>query len=309
MIENIFILGFSLFLIIKGATLATKYSSRIAQAFNLSKYVVGFIIVAVISILPEGLVAINSAIEGVPQLGLATLLGSNIADLTILFTIVILLTGKNIKVESRILKNSVIYPLILIIPIMLGFDGFYSRWEGIILILTGIIFYLMAFKDNTSPLEQVKVKSSEKYKNILLLLLSMAILLFGSHFIVISATKLASEIGVSMSLIGMFVIGLGTVMPELFFSLKSVKKNDDSLAIGDVLGTVLADCTVIIGIIALIKPFSFPTNIIHITGIFMVIAAFILFYFMKSDKTLTKKEGVFLLLFWIIFAFIEFTIN
>lgn len=89
----------------------------------------------------------------------------------------------------------------------------------------------------------------------------MGLLFVGSHFVVSSATSLAEMIGISSVLIGMLVVGLGTTMPELFFSLNAVKRNDDSLAVGDLLGTVLADATIVIGLIALIAPFSFPKRL------------------------------------------------
>ena len=98
-------------------------------------------------------------------------------------------------------------------------------------------------------------------------------------------------------------------MPELFFSLKAAKKDDDSLAVGDILGTVLADATIVVGILALISPFSFPQKIIYITGMFMVASSVILLRFMNSGKTISKREGVVLFFFWIIFALVEFLIN
>jgi len=304
MILNLIILAISLFLLIKGATMATKYAVKVAESFRLSKYVVGFIIVAVISILPETLISINSAIEGVPSVGLGTLFGSNVADLTLVFAIIIFITRKNIKIESKILKNNIIYPFILLVPIILGLDGFYSRIEGISLIVIGLIFYYFAFKNNDEPrLETIPEYDRKKY--IYLLTASMAILIIGSHFAVSSTTHLASNLGITPIIIGMFVMGLGATIPELLFSLKSVKKNDDSLAVGDILGTVLADATIVVGILALIKPFTFPSKIVYITGVFMVISSFLLFYFMKSGKTLTKNESFILFIFWIVFILTE----
>jgi cation:H+ antiporter len=98
-------------------------------------------------------------------------------------------------------------------------------------------------------------------------------------------------------------------MPELFFSLKCVKKKDDSLAIGDLLGTVLADATIVVGILALISPFTFPIKIIYVTGVFMVIASFLLFFFMHTGRNISKKEGLWLFLFWISFVVAEFLAN
>lgn len=308
MLLNLIILALSLFLLIKGATLATKYAVGVAESFHISKYIVGFIVIAIISVLPETLVSINSAINGTPSLGLGTLFGSNVADLTLVFFIIVLIAKRSVSIESKILKNNVIFPFILLMPIILGLDGFYSRAEGIVLIIAGLIFYFLAIRSGMGEETDIIVRG-DRYKNLLFLILSMTILMASSYFIVTSATGLAQTLKVSPIFIGMFIVGLGTVMPELFFAIKSIKKNDDSLAVGDILGTVLADATIVVGILALISPFSFPIRIIYITGVFMVVASFLLFYFMRSGKTLTKKECFLLLIFWIMFVLIEISFN
>jgi len=308
MIENILILIFSLFLVVKGATLATKYSVKIAEIFHMPKYTVSFVIIAFISILPETLISINSAFQGIPEFGLGTLFGSNIADLTLIFAILIIYAGRNIKIKSKILNNVSLYPYLLLIPIIFGFNGHYSRTEGVALIIAGSLFYYMVFKNNKTETAKLYNKS-EKYKNTFLLLTSVIFLLIGAHFTVISATKIAYALGITPVLIGMLVVSLGTTLPELFYSLKSVKSKDDELAVGDILGSVLADATIVIGIIAFISPFYFPTKIIYITGGFMMLASFILVNFMSSGKLISKKEGYLLLLFWMFYIIVELLVN
>lgn len=151
--------------------------------------------------------------------------------------------------------------------------------------------------------------SGKRRKNLAYLVGSIAMLLCGAHFAVQSGIAIAEAIGISPILIGIIVIGVGTTIPELLFSLKAVKKHDDSLAIGDILGSVLADATVVIGILALINPISFPQRIIYITGICMLIASFLILYFMRTGKEITKKEGIILVCFWILFVTIEYLFN
>ncbi|MDD5109584.1 MAG: hypothetical protein PHI63_00005 [Patescibacteria group bacterium] len=308
MLLNLIVLAVSLFFVVQCATLATRYAVRLAESFRISKYVVGFIIVAVISIMPETFISINSAIAGMPSFGLGTLFGSNVADLTFVFAVIIAISGRGIKIQSTILKNNAAYPFLLLIPLMLGFDGYYSRLEGAALIVTGAIFYYLAFKNGFNE-GMVRGRLDHRAKNLCLLVSCMAVLLAGSHYTVISASALAADLGISPILIAMLIVGLGTTMPELLFSLKSVQRNDDALALGDVLGTVLADATVVVGILALISPFSFPQKTIYITGTFMVFAAFLLFSFMRSGKILSKKEGGLLFAFWMLFACGEFFLN
>ncbi|MFA5095490.1 MAG: hypothetical protein WC447_02435 [Candidatus Paceibacterota bacterium] len=308
MTESLLIFIFSLFLVVKGATLATKYSAKLAESFHLSKYVVGFIIVAFISILPETLISINSALKGIPEFGLGTLFGSNVADLSLIFAILIICAGRGIKIESKVMKDVRLYPFFLLLPLIFGLNGHYSRIEGIFLIIAGIIFYYIVFK-NSKDKSTALHDGKNKCKNFFLLLFAMALLLVGSHFTVTSATTLAQELRMTPLLIGMLVVSLGTTMPELFYSLKSVKRKDDGLAIGDILGSVLADATIVVGLLSFISPFSFPVKIVYITGAFMIIASFILLKFMRSERILSKKEGYLLLVFWICYVIIEFIIN
>lgn len=172
----------------------------------------------------------------------------------------------------------------------------------------GGAFYYFTLRDGTTGAPTVG-DGKDRAINFLMLLVSMAILLVGAHFTVASATIVANGLGVSTILIGLLIVGLGTTMPEMFFSLQSINKKDDSLAIGDLLGTVLADATVVVGILAIINPFLFPQKIIYITGLFMVIASFVLFKFMHSGHTLTRREAYSLFIFWIIFVLVEFIAN
>ncbi|HNW71770.1 MAG TPA: sodium:calcium antiporter [Candidatus Paceibacterota bacterium] len=298
----------SLYLVIKGATFSTKYAAQLAEKFHLSKYAIGFIIVSVISILPEAFISINSAIEQVPLFGLSVLFGSNVADLTLIFAIIIFANGRRLKIESKILKDQKFFPLLLILPLLFGIDGSFSRIEGLALIFFGVIFYYSSLRKETATRVPID-KKENKFKDFLFLLLSMSALLLGAHFTVTSATALANYFKISSVLIGILVVGLGTTLPELFFSLKAAKKNDDSLAVGDIFGTVLADSTIVIGILALISPFSVPIKTISVTGVFMVIASIILLYFMRSDKNVSKKEGILLFLYWLVFILVEFFLN
>src|SRR3989338_8613804 len=257
MLTNIFIFIAALYLVINGSTMATKYAVRLAESFHLSKYTIGFIIVAIISILPETFIAINSSLEGVPSFGLGVLFGSNIADLTLVFVILVLYTGRNLKIESKILKNHTVYPFLLLLPVILGLDGHFSRFEGMALIIVGAVFYYITLRNGTNTRPALS-DGTGRYKNIFMLLTSMGVLLVGAHFTVISVTAVAQNIGINPIVIGMLIVGLGTTMPELFFSLNSVKRRDDSLAIGDLFGTVLADATVVVGILAMVSPFAFP---------------------------------------------------
>ena len=290
-------LAISLFLVVKSAGYAIVHSTKIAKSLKLPNYVIGFIVIAVISVLPETFIAINSAVDGIPSFGLGTLFGSNVADLSLVFALVILLSKHdNLKIESKIIRERFIYIGLLILPILFGLNGYYSRGEGIALIVAGLLFYFFVLRKNIKrDSEHTELFSG---KTVILLLVSMAILLLGAHLTVEFGVGLATRLGINPILIGMFVVGLGTTLPELFFSTKAAREHHDGLALGDILGTVVSDATIVVGIVALINPFTFNPRIVYLTGVTMVLAVILLTHFMKTDRRLTKREAFLLIFFY-----------
>lgn len=308
--DNFFWLALALLLVIKSADFAIRYAARLALGMRLSKYTVGFTIVAAISVLPETFVSISSSLQGIPAFGLGTLFGSNVADLTLVFAMVVIIAGRDLKIESQILKNRLYYAGVLAIPILFGLNGYYSRLEGFSLIAAGLLFYFFVLKRKQhNPVSSfTKVKFSVMAKNLLLLTLSLIILLFGAYLTVKFAVAAANFLSVSPILVAL-VVGLGTCLPELSFSIKAARKNHENLALGDIFGTVITDATIVAGILILINPFAFDQKIIFVAGLFMLFAVILLLSFMKTGKVLTKQESLILLLFYLLFVLTEFTVG
>ncbi len=303
---------FLLFLgiLIKTADYAIKYSSRIARTLKLSEFMVSFFIVALISVLPEATIAIISAIQGEPGLSLGTLFGANIADLTLVFGIVTLFSFNQIKVRSKILNNSFFYLIVLIFPLVLGLDGNYTRADGIILIFAGILFYAKIYADGRRLRKKFNhAPKGHLVRDFSLLAISLVILLLAASFTVKYSVNFAEEIKIPTAIIGITIIALGTCLPELIFSIKAVKKNRDDLALGDILGTVITDTTIVLGLVALISPFNYNLGNLYVTGGARLLGGIIITLFMKSEKTLNKIEGLLLILFYIAFVFVEFFVN
>lgn len=294
----------ALLVVMKSADSAINYSSNLARSLGLSKHVVGFLIVAGISVLPETLISIQAAFQGVPSFGVATLFGSNVADVSLVFAIVLLFAKKGLKVESKILKDQYWYFLVLAIPLVLGYNGHYTRFEGFLMMLAGFLFHIHALSRDRHEMQKLRTRFS--FRTVFLLLISMALLVLGSYFTVESGVKIAHFLGISPVLVGMLVVGLGTTLPETLFSIKAIRHHLDSLALGDILGTVMTDATLVLGMVVLIRPFYFDERLVHLTGVYMLLGTVLLFYFMQSGKTLKKREGVFLFVFYLLFVFTEF---
>ena len=309
-IISLFLCLVSLFLVIKSSNYAIKYSSHLAKTFNLSQFVVSFFIIAIISALPETTIAIFSAINGEPELGVGTLLGGNITDLTLIFGIIALISSKGIKVQSKILRNNILYLIMLFVPIILGIDGIFSRIDGLILIALGVIFFIKIYHNSTKFRKKFNhTKKEPLIKSLSLLILSLVVLLVSAYFTVEFATDFAYGIGIPLVIIGITIIAFGTCLPELAISLKAVKTNSDEIALGDILGTVMTDATIVMGIVALISPFNWAFSGFFVTGITRFIAGIFVITFMKSERSINKTEGILLILFYILFIFIEIMLS
>lgn len=303
--ENIALLILSLYVVAQGAGFATKYSEKVAEGFHVPRYLVGFFVVSFISILPETFIAISSSLQGNPSFGVGTLLGSNVADLTIIFVILAFVAGKSgLRIEKGLYRKISIYPLFLTIPMLLGLDGKFTRSEGAVLLVVGIIFSVFVFKRSVD----VKVKEHGLRHHLLnasLLVGSMSMLLAGAHFTVHSAIELAGNLGIAPILVGVLIVSLGTTIPELFFGIKAIKSHNHGLAVGDVLGSVLADATTVIGIVALMSPFEFPERIAYVAGGFMVAASIVLVILFRSNYRLHRREALILVAMWLIYIIAE----
>ncbi len=303
------ILIIALIVLAQGAGLATQYAEKIAEGFKVSRYMVGFVIVSFVSILPETMIAINAALKGEPALGIGTIFGSNVIDLTLIIAILVFYAGKRgLKAEKGLTKKLMVYPLFLTIPFLLGLDGFYSREEGLTLIIVGIIFYYFVFRNSVGTSgHQTDVR--RRGRNVLIFLVGMALMLVGAHYTTSAAVDLAVALDVTPILIGVLIVSLGTTLPELFFSAKAVRYKKDALAIGNVLGAVLADATVVVGLVAVIEPFSFPRTIAYVAGSFMVLGSVFLIRSMRSQYKIVRREAAVLLAIWVLYIATELIVN
>lgn len=310
LILNLALFLISLFILIKSAEHAVNYSSKLAKILGVSEFIVSFFIVSFISCSPEATVSIVSAIDNVPEFGLGTLLGSNVADLTLVFGLIALFSMNGIKVKSEILKNDLLYLLLLLAPIILGIDGNLSRADGALLLLSGVLFLLtLSIQSKMFTKKFNDIKDHEWAKNLIFLIISLAFLIASAYYTVKFGVDFANDVGLPPVLIALTIVSVGTCMPELVFSLNAVRKRHYELALGDVLGTVIMDATVFVGIMALIRPFDFDPKLIYVTGGLMIIAGALAIYFIRTGKVLSRREGVYLLLFYVLALLIEFAVN
>jgi len=230
--------------------------------------------------------------------------------LALVFGVIALISNKKVVVKSEVLKKNFYYLVLLLFPIIMGFDGYLSRTEGVLLIIAGLSFFLsLCIESRIFRKKYNHIKDHSLFKNISLLILSIVVLTLSANYAIKFGVDFAHGIKISPILVGLTMVSIGSCLPELFFSIKAVKTNHNSLALGDVLGTVITDATIIVGIIAVISPFYFNPLIIYVTGVAMFIAGALTIAFITTGKALNKLEGLYLIFFYICYIMTELLVN
>lgn len=300
MLKELIIFLICTIVLIKAAQYAIVAVTRLSRAMRMTEFVTSFLVVAIVSAFPETFIAIWSALTGDTKIGAGTLLGSNIADLTLILGLVGL-AGHPIKVHSMIVKKDLYFIFLVILPILLGLNGVISRLDGVILILVGLAFIYTLLREREyfhKPFDD----GNHWLKNLGILILSVLTMLIASHFIVDAAHSMAIELNIPSLIIGLVLVALGTTLPEFTFSIKAVKEGHSDSALGDLLGVVVVDACIVMGIIAIISPFTVDLIRWSVIGVFTLFAIIFAIAFMKTDNTLTKNESYSLILFYIAFV-------
>ena len=306
---NLFILLMLLLVVGKSAAWAMRSAASLSRILGWSEFAVSAVIVTAISILPELMVVVFSALGGTPSLALGTLLGSNVADLTLIFGIVALLAPRPIKVESNFIKRDHLFLAFILLPLVLGFTGHYSRLDGVLLVSGSLIFLYLILKERRSAGHRPNHFSRSAAVNGLTFAISLFILAAAAYYTVVYAGTIAAGLGVAPALIGLLVVALGTTLPELLFSVRAAENSHSALALGDIWGTVVVDATLVLGIAALIHPFAFNPRLVILTGFFMLLAGIFSLSLLRSGRILTKSEGGLLLAFYAAFVIVEFILR
>jgi cation:H+ antiporter len=247
-------------------------------------------------------------------------LGSNIADLSLVIGGAALVGG-TVAVRGLFLRRDVFYAFLAgAAPMVLLFDKSLSRVDGLILLaLYGFYNVWVLTKRHRS----VVAKGHKNYGFVKKLIrqinhqgtktelawifLGVALLLYSADMLVRIASRLAVALNMPILLIGLFLVALGTSLPELVFELKAVRKKHSEMVFGDLLGSVVANGTLVIGLTTLIEPIRIRAFDEYLLATMAFVAAFALFYvFIRSKKKLERWEGGVLLAFYIVFALIAF---
>jgi cation:H+ antiporter len=306
------ILAIALFILMHSAGLLVFLLEDLAKYFSLSRFTISFLVIGAASILPELSIALNSALDSNSSFAFGILIGSNVADLTLVIGLIAIFAGK-IPIRGKLItRNFNVYLAILALPLLLLIDGAIDKWDPYLLVFAFIYYVRLIFK-NKQEINALIRKVEEKKADFGLKSMTTACLiwiLFSTAGIVSdNSISLANSFGLPAVFMGVLIAAF-TCLPELIFSIRAVKEKREDLGLGDVMGNVLTDATFSLGIIALIAPiYLFNMDLAILAAASMLVVGFLAIHFMKTDRVLTRKEGFVLVGIYFLFIALQFLLE
>lgn len=294
-------------------TWIVQYLVKIARFLEWKEFVVASFIMTFVTSLPELFVAASSAFHNQPILSLGNIMGSNIIALTLVMGIGGLVAG-GLDLKEKTLQRSTLYAtLIAPIPLLLMLDKELSRWDGMVLCLIFVFYFhqlVLQEKRFSKAFDDVEKKGKagqrDFLKNVSIAILCIFLLLLSSEGVVWSSTKLARGLNISLPIIGLFLVAAGTSGPELAFGIRSISLGHEEMTLGNTMGSVVVNSTLIIGLVAILRPFVIPDLSPYFIGVaFTVSIASLFLVFVRTDRKISEKESFFLIFSYILFFFVE----
>jgi len=282
-----------------------RYVLVISKAIGLSEMAAGFILLSVITSLPELSVSIVASMGGEGGLSVGNVLGSNVANLTIILGLAILIARKTITLKGQSNKGLVQFLFLSsVIPLFIVQRGSLGPVLGIVLLILFAYFGVtISRKTETTALEEAPQQQNEEKITFvgIKFLIGVALIILLSKFAVDSSVDIADFVGLPTSIIGATIIGLGTSLPELATTIQALKQGLVSMALGNLLGSCITNITLILGVSSLLS-FS-EVNVVAVQSImfYVLLSSLSVWYLVSSTESLTRKSAIFLCLIYGIF--------
>jgi cation:H+ antiporter len=293
-------------LLVWGADRLVAGASATARNLGVSPMIIGLTVIGFGTSSPELVVSAVASFRGNAGLAVGNAIGSNIANMGLVLGMTALVYP--LKVQSRTLKRE--FPLLMLIMLVcffLALDQSYSRIEGGLFIagLTGVLIWMVQLgtqRPASDPLAQefeAEIPSDIPTRVALFwLLVGLVVLPVSSTFLVEGAVTIAKLLGVSETVIGLTIVAFGTSLPELATAVTSALRNEDDLAIGNIIGSNMFNLLGVLGIAAVFSPIAIQPAILtrDFTVMFLITG---MLFLMASDfhgpGRITRRSGLLLL--------------
>lgn len=305
--------------LVKGADFFVEGSSSIAKKLKVPPIIIGLTIVAMGTSLPETAVSVTASLVQNNELAVSNVVGSNIFNLMFVIGVCSILTS--IMVQKATVVRDI--PLSLgcaLFLLVLGVSGLGDKAgmtlghaDGVIflIVFAGYIFTMVrsAMKARAAG-QKVEIEGVEECdnmkelsygKSILFLIVGAAAIAFGGDLTVDTASRIAIELGMSQTLVGLTIVSIGTSLPELVTSVVAARKNEVDMAVGNAVGSNIFNILMVLGISSAISPVALiRENIIDI--VLLMVFSVMVWIFAGTRKKIERKEGIIIVVVYLVYC-------
>lgn len=320
-IANILLFVLGLAILIKSSDWFVDSAAYIAKHFNVSELVIGLTLVSFGTSLPELATDVYASVNKQGAIAIGDIVGSNISNICLVLGLGTVLSGQ-IPIGKTVLKRDATIMLLIFISFtimcaigpqfVLGTEqAVLGRIDGVILLVMFLMYlgFLINHKDSLeAEIEIEKIEAEEGgFKNIkvavLFLLLGLLMVIVGAKLLVDNVVWTAEAWGLDKAIISATIVAFGTSVPELSVTLTSVIKKKNAIALGNIIGSCIFNLVLVLGICGLINPIHVTSQMLYVILPFMLLAGSVLVIFMRTEWSLKRTEG-----FWLLLIYIGFII-
>lgn len=296
-----------LVLLVVGAELLVRGSSKLAAILGIAPLIIGLTIVAYGTSAPEMAVSVMSSLAGQADIAVGNVIGSNIFN--VLFILGISALVSPLVVTRQLIRSDV--PIMIGVSILMlffGLDGKIGRVDGIILFVGGVVYTLSLIYQGSKQKNNSESENDEFdraygnpearspivwVKNLAFILGGLCLLVLGSRWLVDSAIAIARTFGVSELLIGLTIVAAGTSLPELATSVIATIRGERDIAVGNVLGSNIFNILAVLGLSAIVSPdgINFSSSVIQFDAPVAIAVAFACLPIFYSGQKIDRWEG------------------
>jgi cation:H+ antiporter len=280
---------------------------KLSKILGISEMSAGFIILSVSTSLPELMVSTISAASGNGGLGIGNILGANIADVTLVLGLALLISRRRRMIfNERVFENMIQFLFVSsLIPLFILQTGQVNFLFGIILIIL-FVFFTIKMPKRVVGSEKIG-KPNDEHKFLLFVKFALAVtgVVLASRLIVDHGVLIANSLGVPLSVIGATIVSIGTTLPELTTTVQAFRKKLFDVGLGNVIGSCITNLTLVLGLSSLFQPTA--VNVVSFTSLilFAILATMITWYFISTGRRLDRREAGLLLGLYAIFILQE----
>ena len=300
-----------------GGELLVRSSVALALRMRISTLVVGMTVVSFVTSSPELFVSIKSALNDLTDITFGNVIGSNIANITLVLGLTSIVFRINITKQTIKINFPLMFLVFVLFGSVLYLFGEINLITGIVFVLLLIVFTLFLIKRSREENKKLTEEEKEEYakaiktplfQSLLYMILGIVLLVYGSEFLVNGVQSIARLFEWDDRIVSVSLVAIGTSLPELATSLVAAFRKESNLAIGNLIGSNIFNVLAVLGITSIITPIKMIDESLFTDYIWMMISVIILgfFIYVFSKKQVSRREGLLLLIFYIVFMFFLF---